>query len=158
MLTEHTFDTGTVTINYAEGRSGGPPLVLLHGGSTRWQSSLPIIPELSRHWHLYAPDLRGHGKSGRTPGRYRLEHYVAEMAENLHLNDPTMLDAVIEFDKMHAGYDYERLFPMISCPVLIIQGSPAHGGMLTDEEVARALALLPCASVARMKAVGHPLH
>jgi hypothetical protein len=47
MLTEHTFDTGAVIINYAEGGSVRPPLVLLHGGSTRWQSSLPIIPELS---------------------------------------------------------------------------------------------------------------
>jgi pimeloyl-ACP methyl ester carboxylesterase len=98
---------------------------------------------------------------GRYPARTLFGEenpWFAEMAENLHLNDPAMLDAVIEFDKMHAGYDYERLFPMISCPSLIIQGSPAHGGMLTDEEVARALALLPCASVARMQAVGHPLH
>lgn len=269
MLTEHRFHTGVVTLNYAEGAASGPPLVLLHGGSSRWQSSLPLIPDLSQHWHVYAPDLRGHGQSGHVPGSYRLKDYVADivsflekvvqepailfghslggqiailiaawyphlvkalligdapldymnlrttlqqdqqrlvywrdlaasplsleeiseklkltpitiegqpvpvaasvlfgeehpwfrdMAENLHLLDPDMLDAVIEFDQMHVGYDYDRLFPLITCAVLIIQGSPAHGGMLTNVEVEHALTLLAHGSVARMETVGHPLH
>ena len=67
-----------------------------------------------------------------------------------------MLTAVVEFDPMHEGYDYERLFPLITCPVLIIQGSSAHGGMLTSEEIEHALTLLPYATVARMETVGHP--
>ncbi len=269
MLAEHRFHTGIVTLNYAEGETLGHPLVLLHGGSARWQSMLPLIPTLSEHWHVYAPDLRGHGQSGRVPGRYRLTDYVAdivsflqqvvkepavlfghslgghiailvaawyphlvkaliigdapfdrtklrlalqrdqqrlrfwqryagachsleeitealkntpisvegqsdpvparvlfgedhpwyrEMAENLHHNDPDMLTAVIEFDQMHEGYDYERLFPLIPCPVLIIQGSPTHGGMLTNEEIEQAMMLLPRVTVARMDTVGHPLH
>jgi len=31
----HSFNTGVVTINYAEGSASGPPLVLLHGGVAR---------------------------------------------------------------------------------------------------------------------------
>lgn len=269
MLIEHRFNTGVVTLNYAEGAASGHPLVLLHGGSARWQSALPLVPELSQHWHVYAPDLRGHGQSGRVPGGYRLKEYAAdiaafleqvvkepavlfghslgghiaimvaawqsrlvrgliigdapfdrtklrtelqgthqrlrfwqelagpghspeetaealkqtpisvegqpdpvpirtlfgeehpwyrEMAEHLQHNDPEMLAAVIEFDQMYAQYDYEQLFPMISCPVLIIQGSPQHGGILTDEEIERAVTLLPRVTVARMETVGHPLH
>ena len=269
MLTEHCFTTGVVTLNYAEGEASGPPLVLLHGGSARWQSALPLIPELSQHWHVYAPDLRGHGKSSRVPGCYRLKDYAADMAafleqvvqqpavlfghslgghiailvaarypqhvrglvigdapfdraklraalqrdqqrllywrewagplhsveeitealkhtpitvggepdaiaasilfgeenpwfqqmaECLQHNDPDMLAAVIEFDQMHEGYDYERLFSLITCPVLIIQGSPAHGGALTNEEIEHARTLLPRVAVARMETVGHPLH
>lgn len=84
--------------------------------------------------------------------------WFQDMAEHLQHNDPDMLTAVIEFDQMHEGYDYERLFPLIACPALIIQGSPAHGGMLTNEEIERALTLLPYATVARMETVGHPLH
>jgi hypothetical protein len=34
MLTEHRFHSGIVTLNYAEGETSGPPLVLLHGGSS----------------------------------------------------------------------------------------------------------------------------
>jgi len=81
LLAEKNFDTGEVSINYAEGSDNGPPLVLLHGGGNRWQQFLPIIPALAFRWHIYAPDMRGHGKSGWVPGRYkytdRLEDTVA---------------------------------------------------------------------------------
>ncbi len=43
MLTEHRFHTGIVTLNYAEGETLGHPLVLLHGGSARWQGMLPLL-------------------------------------------------------------------------------------------------------------------
>src|SRR5713226_7876385 len=269
MLAEQRFHTGIVDLNYGEGEASGPPLVLLHGGSLRWQSFLPLIPDLSQHWHVYSPDLRGHGLSGRVAGSYRLRDYAADiasflqhvvkepaivfghslgghvaillaarhprlvkglvigdapfhrtklraqilrdqqrllywkdlagpshavediserlkqtpiavggkagtvvagelfgeghpwfrdMAECLHLLDPDMLSAVIEFDEMHEGYDYEHLFPLISCPVLIIQGSPPRGGMLSNEEIEHALTLLPTrATVARMATVGHSI-
>jgi len=75
-IEEHSFNTGTVTINYAEGLASGPALVLLHSGSARWQSFEPIIPTLAANWHLYALDFRGHGKSGRVAGRYRLRDYA----------------------------------------------------------------------------------
>ncbi len=84
--------------------------------------------------------------------------WFRDMAENLRLNDPEMLTAIVEFDRMHEGYDYEQLFPMISCPVLIIQGSPALGGLLTNEEIEHTLTFIPQARVARMETVGHPLH
>lgn len=80
MLTEHRFPTGIVTLNYAEGAASGPPLVMLHGGSARWQSALPLIPALSQHWQVYAPDLRGHGYSEWVPGGYRLSDYAADIA------------------------------------------------------------------------------
>ena len=80
MLKEQTFDTGTVTINYAERPPSGSPLVLLHGGGRRWQGFLPILPALTMRWHVFALDLRGHGKSGHMPGQYRPEHYAADVA------------------------------------------------------------------------------
>ena len=79
MLKEQTFNADGVTINFAEGPPSGPPLVLLHGGGDRWQHFLPIIPNLVMRWHVHALDLRGHGKSGRAPGQYRPEHYVADI-------------------------------------------------------------------------------
>ncbi len=93
MLTEHRFHTGIVTLNYAEGETLGHPIVLLHGGSARWQSVLPLIPALSQHWHVYAPDLRGHGQSGWVPGRYRLSNYAADIASFLQqvVKEPTAL-------------------------------------------------------------------
>ncbi len=75
-IREHSFNTGVVTINYAEGPAAGSPLVLLHGGSARWQSFESIMPDLAADWHLYAPEFRGHGKSGRVAGEYRLQDYA----------------------------------------------------------------------------------
>lgn len=75
-IQEYTFDTGTVTLNYAELPSPGMPLVLLHGGSARWQGFNSILPDLASSFHIYAPDFRGHGKSGWVSGRYRLQDYA----------------------------------------------------------------------------------
>lgn len=256
-------------MNYAEGPAKGIPLVLLHGGSARWQSALPILPALTENWHVFAPDLRGHGKSEHTPGHYTLEDYASDialfleqqvkepailfghslggqigivvaaghpdlvkaliigdspfdlaklksflgqsqdrliywrnlaasnlliediiegvkntpikvegqaelvsarklfgednpwfhdMAENLQCNDPDMLTHVIEFDRMHAALDYQKLFPLISCPVLLLQGNPAKGGILSDEEVDQARQLLSSVTISRLETVGHSLH
>jgi pimeloyl-ACP methyl ester carboxylesterase len=82
-LTEHTFDTGEVQLNYAEGPANGPPLVLLHGLGRRWQVFLPVIPALSLRWHIFAPDLRGHGKSSHVTRGYRGPQYSEDIAQLL---------------------------------------------------------------------------
>jgi pimeloyl-ACP methyl ester carboxylesterase len=269
LLAENGFDTGIVTLNYAEGgRSSGLPLVLLHGGCTRWQSFSALLPTLAQRWHVYAPDMRRHGRSGRVPGAYCLGNFAADIAaflegvvgepvvlygasmggfvgilvaarhpqlvraliigdspldpgknregirrrrerflfwrdlaggklsrdeigrvvratplfpdgmdtsvparqllgedhpwfpeltEELYHLDPEVLSAIVEFEGMHADFDYERLLPRIACLVLIIQGNPEPGGRLTDQEVERAITLLPRATVLRMETVGHML-
>lgn len=77
-LKEAAFNTGVVQMHYVEGPDTGPPLVLMHGICSRWQSFLPLIPALSLRWRVYAFDFRGHGKSGRTPGAYRGTDYVVD--------------------------------------------------------------------------------
>lgn len=93
MITERTVNTSTVTINYAEGPEAGAPLILLHGGSGRWQGFDAILPELTERWHVYAPDLRGHGRAGWTPGLYRLQDYADDIIALLErcINEPAYL-------------------------------------------------------------------
>jgi len=79
-LVERTFDTGEVRLNYAEGPAHGPPLVLLHGLGRRWQVFMPVIPALSLRWHIFAPDLRGHGKSSRVARGYHGPQYSEDIA------------------------------------------------------------------------------
>lgn len=45
MLTEKRFDTGTLTINYAEGLANGSPFVLLHGATACWRELTPLMVE-----------------------------------------------------------------------------------------------------------------
>jgi pimeloyl-ACP methyl ester carboxylesterase len=89
-IRENTFDTGIVTINYAEISCSSAPLVLLHGGSNRWQSFNNILSDLAAMWHIYAPDFRGHGKSTWAPGTYRLQDYADDTIAFLQhcLKDP----------------------------------------------------------------------
>ena len=93
MMEEHTFDTGTVAINYAEGPPSGLPLVLLHGGGASWHSLLTVIPDFIHTWHIYALDFRGHGRSGRVPGAYRWGDYVQDTTAFLrhHFSEPVIL-------------------------------------------------------------------
>jgi pimeloyl-ACP methyl ester carboxylesterase len=79
-LRETVFQTPEVALNYAEGPSNGPGFVLLHGGSARWQYGQTLLEELASDWHVFAPDFRGHGRSGRVPGAYNLGDYVRDTA------------------------------------------------------------------------------
>src|SRR6266852_5023373 len=74
-LRQALFQTDRVLLNYAEGPPNGPAFVLLHGGAARWQYGEALLEILVNGWHVYAPDFRGHGHSGRVPGAYSLREY-----------------------------------------------------------------------------------
>src|SRR5262245_31681431 len=80
MLTERQAQTGEVSINYAEGPPNGRPVVVLHGGAARWQYGEALLRLLAERWHVYAPELRGHGHSGHVAGRYSLRDYARDIA------------------------------------------------------------------------------
>jgi len=81
---ERQVEVGTVVLNYAEGADNGTPLLLLHGGSARWQSWDPVIGPLAARAHVFALDLRGHGGSSWTPGAYRLVGFAADVEAFIH--------------------------------------------------------------------------
>lgn len=93
MLLEKTFDTGEITLSYAEGPPAGPPLVLLHGLTGNRFYWDPFIPHLTPSWHLYACDLRGHGKSGRVANHYHVPDYVRDIVAFLRhqVGEPAVL-------------------------------------------------------------------
>lgn len=92
-LVEKRFHASEVEINYAEGASNGPPLILIHGLGRRWQVLQPMINGLAKSWHLYAPDLRGHGKSARVPHGYRVIQYAEDIRQFLRerVKEPAVL-------------------------------------------------------------------
>jgi pimeloyl-ACP methyl ester carboxylesterase len=79
-LRESSFDTGVVKINYGESQQAGPPFVILHGGAGSWRYHERLVNLLASSWHVYAPDFRGHGMSGHTPGQYLLADYLSDTA------------------------------------------------------------------------------
>lgn len=72
---EHTYDTGEVRLNYAvTGPEDAPPLLLVPGQTESWWGYEKALPLLAEHFRAYAVDLRGQGRSTRTPGRYTLDN------------------------------------------------------------------------------------
>src|ERR1044071_6336346 len=94
MLQEKTFNTGEVIINYAEGPKFGPTMVLLHGGTVSWEHYQPLLPALTAQYHIYACDLRGHGKSGRPADeQYHAIDYARDVSAFLRqqIGEPVIL-------------------------------------------------------------------
>ena len=79
-FSEAVFSTSEVALSYAEGPPNGSAFVVLHGGAGRWQYSQRLLDILAESWHTFAPDFRGHGLSGHTPGAYLLRDYVGDTA------------------------------------------------------------------------------
>ena len=77
---EKTFSGSKVDLNYAEFEGEGPPIVIAHGFSGRWQGHLPYVEKLPG-FHVFAVDQSGHGKSGVRSGTYKLMDFSDDMVE-----------------------------------------------------------------------------
>jgi pimeloyl-ACP methyl ester carboxylesterase len=72
---EHFFDTGEIMMNYAMTGSPDKPAILLIPAQTEsWWGYEAVMGLLSEHFQIYAIDLRGQGRSSRTPGRYTYDN------------------------------------------------------------------------------------
>jgi pimeloyl-ACP methyl ester carboxylesterase len=76
------FVSQSLRLHYADwGNAGAPPLLLVHGGRDHCRSWDGIARALAPHFHVIAPDLRGHGDSDWTKGgSYALTEYVYDLS------------------------------------------------------------------------------
>jgi pimeloyl-ACP methyl ester carboxylesterase len=85
---EQLVDLGEVELNFATLGSGDAPAVLLLPGQTEsWWGYEAAMSLLAEHFQVYAVDLRGQGRSTRTPGRYTLDNIGGDLVR--------FLDAVV---------------------------------------------------------------
>jgi 3-oxoadipate enol-lactonase len=77
-----------------EDHGEGEALVLIHGlcgSSAYWDK---VIPELSKHYRVIAPDLRGHGESGVSDEAYVMKtmaNDISELLEKLHISQAIII-------------------------------------------------------------------
>lgn len=72
--TEHEISAGGINWHYLEWGDHGPPLVLWHGitsNARAWWRVGPFLAGLG--FHVFAPDLPGHGLTGDSPDGYAVE-------------------------------------------------------------------------------------
>ncbi len=83
MVQSQTVDLDGVQIHYVEAPGPGPALVFIHGITGSHTAFLPFMPALAQHAHVYAIDLRGHGRSGRMSGAYQGPDFGRDVTEFL---------------------------------------------------------------------------
>src|SRR3954466_2749679 len=76
------YESHGLRLHYADwGTDGGPVAILVHGGRDHCRSWDVIARALQPHFHVLAPDLRGHGDSDWTKGgSYSLTEYVYDLS------------------------------------------------------------------------------
>lgn len=78
-FTSHTAHVNDIDLAYTD-EGQGTPLVLLHGHAydrSMWDGQVKAFSE--QDWRVVAPDLRGFGESGVTPGIVYTEEFVADV-------------------------------------------------------------------------------
>jgi pimeloyl-ACP methyl ester carboxylesterase len=73
-------DVNGVKIHYVIGGKG-EPLLLIHGFGQNWYMWNRLLPELSKHFTVITPDMRGVGESGKPTDGYDKKNMAADMHE-----------------------------------------------------------------------------
>jgi pimeloyl-ACP methyl ester carboxylesterase len=79
------------------------------------------------------------------------------MASCLAQLDPAVMTPLVEGRWMD-GYDQASLLSRIACPVLLLQGDEAQGGMLDDTRAAGVVAAIRHATHVKVATAGHQIH
>ena len=83
---EQLVDLGEIQMNYATvGGAESPALLLIPGQTESWWGYEAAMPLLAQHFQVYAVDLRGQGRSTRTPGRYTLDNIGNDLVRFMDL-------------------------------------------------------------------------
>jgi pimeloyl-ACP methyl ester carboxylesterase len=83
---ENKIDLGEVVMNYAVvGNPTLPALLLVPAQTESWWGYEKALPLLEQHFQCFAVDLRGQGRSTRTPGRYTLDNMGNDLVRFLAL-------------------------------------------------------------------------
>lgn len=85
--TSHSYQSQRLRLHFLDwGNEKAPHLLLVHGIRDHCHSFDPMARLLCDHFHVVAPDLRGHGDSEWTRGaNYGYLDYVYDLAQLLHL-------------------------------------------------------------------------
>lgn len=81
-FTHKNIKVNGINMHYVE-QGNGPLLLLLHGFPEFWYSWRHQIPELAKHYHVVAPDLRGYNDTDKPPNvsDYKIETITKDILD-----------------------------------------------------------------------------
>ncbi|MFC0517336.1 alpha/beta fold hydrolase [Mucilaginibacter angelicae] len=99
-----------VKLHYVIG-GHGTPLMLVHGFPQNWYMWNRLLPELSKHFTVIAPDLRGVGESGKPKGCYDKKTMAVDLHELAKKLGYKKIDIAGHDIGMMVAYAYAAQFP-----------------------------------------------
>ena len=94
---ERLCDTGEAVLNYATaGSKSSPALLLIPGQTESWWGYEKAMPLLAERFEVFAVDLRGQGRSSRTPGRYSWDNFGNDLVRfiQIAIGRPTVVSGL----------------------------------------------------------------
>jgi len=94
---------------------------------------------------------------GNSPGVDEI--CIQQLAITLKQMDPGVLDyhATGQAMEFLEGFDLDKILEKIECPILLLQGNPSLGGMMTNDVVNHVKSILPSTEHSSLEASGHDL-
>jgi pimeloyl-ACP methyl ester carboxylesterase len=99
-----------VKIHYVIG-GHGTPLMLVHGFPQNWYMWNRLLPELSKHFTIIVPDLRGVGESDKPQGGYDKKNMAVDLHELVKKLGYKKIDIAGHDIGMMVAYAYAAQFP-----------------------------------------------
>jgi pimeloyl-ACP methyl ester carboxylesterase len=99
-----------VKLHYVIG-GHGTPLMLVHGFPQNWYMWNRLLPELSKHFTVICPDLRGVGESGKPKGGYDKKTMAIDLHELVKKLGYEKIDIAGHDVGMMVAYAYAAQFP-----------------------------------------------
>jgi pimeloyl-ACP methyl ester carboxylesterase len=96
-IPEQQVDLGEIEMNFATlGDRSSPALLLIPGQTESWWGYEAVLPLLAERFEVFAVDLRGQGRSSRTPGRYTLDNMGSDLVRFIHqvIGRPTIVSGL----------------------------------------------------------------
>jgi pimeloyl-ACP methyl ester carboxylesterase len=108
---KHQYATvNNVKIHYVIGGKG-EPLLLIHGFGQNWYMWNRLLPELSKHYTVIAPDMRGVGESGKPATGYDKKNMAVDMHELMKKLGYKHVNVVGHDIGLMVAYAYAAQFP-----------------------------------------------
>ena len=135
--TSQSFFSQRLRLHYVDyGTAGKPLLVLVHGGRDHARSWDFVADRLTAHFHVIAPDLRGHGDSAWAIGsQYSMAEYVLDLVQLLRRLDGQRVVLVGHSLGGAVVLHYTGLFPASVVRVAAIEGLGPPPQMIVDRPI-----------------------
>lgn len=122
--TSHSYFSQRLRLHYVDwGNKDAPPLLMVHGGRDHCRNWDWIAEDLSKDYHVIAPDLRGHGDSQWAVGTtYPMTDFVYDLAQLVHQTKITPVNIISHSLGGNVSAFYASLFPKNVSKLINIEG------------------------------------